>query len=300
MTKGISVHVGVNRVDAPGINVPNLKGCENDAIAMHEIAVANGFNAKEALLSEDATFDRVVAEIEEASAQLEDGDIFLCTFSGHGTRRGTNDLQETDFKDESIVLHDRILIDNMFRRVLWPKFKQGVRIFAVSDSCHSEGVFFVPADTEASESQPVAPLGTAAGVATSPALSSPSDHVTPRDRVIPGDRVIPEHQKELHFELLKEFYEKLRATIPSQPPPINASLLLLGACREHEQAKDGLPHGVFTQALLDVLTQQNPADYNVLVTAIQQKLVGVVPQHPVLTPFPPPNAAFLAQRPFSI
>src|SRR5205814_2346373 len=80
-----------------------------------------------------------------AAGQLTDGDIFLFTFAGHGTQRGAEDPAETDFQDETLVLFDHILIDNVLRRELWPRFAPGVRVVMVSDSCHSGTVFMLPA-----------------------------------------------------------------------------------------------------------------------------------------------------------
>lgn len=288
MAKGISVHVGVNRVNAPGISVPDLRGCENDARAMYDIAHASGFISPGPILSEEATFDRVITEIESAAAQLSDGDIFLFTFSGHGTRHGTDDIDEVDYKDECLVLHDRILVDNVFRRQLWPKFKAGVRVLAISDSCYGGGVFLI---AEALHGIGVSLF--------SPFSREIASKVAEEVVKIEISRTIPEGENQLHFNYLRDFYAALRESLPSGPaPPLSASLLLIGACKEFQQAADGPQHGAFTQALLSVWNT-GPQDYQGFVKAIKQQLAGR-PQEPVLTAAPQPNLAFLAQRPFTI
>lgn len=302
MAKGLSVHVGVNRVNAPGIDVPELRGCESDAWAMNDIARAAGFISDGPILNEKARFDSVIEAIESAASQLSDGDIFLFTFAGHGVRRGAQNLlgEEDDLKDESIVLHDRILLDDVFKSLLWPEFKEGVRILAVADSCHSGSTFL-------SLSGPTLhPVGFPDPGLISTANLGGSDssvlqtlgigEVTADTRV----REIPAEQKEEHLRLLEPFFKGLRERIDSKPESeriVKASLLTLAACKDGETTADNLPHGVFTQALIDVWGNGsfdgNYADFR---NAIQQELLE---QTPVLLP-KKPNPAFAGQRPFTL
>src|SRR5687767_11690455 len=100
MAKGISLHVGVNETIADGIDVSPLEGCVNDAEAMQEIAQSRGFTTQ-LLVQGAATFDAVRSEIRAAAQQLDEGDIFLFTFSGHGTSRAAPaNTDESDFYDE--------------------------------------------------------------------------------------------------------------------------------------------------------------------------------------------------------
>jgi len=297
MAKGISVHVGVSKVRAVGIDVTDLKGCEKDAEAMYAIARDRGFVSDGLLLNEDAIFDRVTGAIRDAAGKLEDGDIFLFTFSGHGTRRGAEDITETDLKDESIVLHDHILIDNVFRRSLWPLFKQGVRIVMVSDSCHSGTVFMTPSF--------MALAGPLTGTHASRPLSPQSRQIpsSDGDEVVstggPLMRTISDSSARRHFSLAEDFYKDLRKKLPTGlAPEIKASLLLLAPCEDDEQTPDGEPHGVFTQALLDVLNDDGSSNYNELIKGIRERLLDR-PQHPVLaTAGHPPQ--FVEQGAFSI
>ena len=65
---GISVHIGVNRVNEKSyypLIVPDLVACENDAIDMQTIAGKIGYKAS-TILSEDATYESVKNAIADA------------------------------------------------------------------------------------------------------------------------------------------------------------------------------------------------------------------------------------------
>ena len=78
--------------------------------------------------------------IESAAGELEAGDIFFFTYSGHGGQvPDTNDEEEGDSSDETWLAYDRQIVDDELY-ALWAKFKPGVRILVLSDSCHSGSV----------------------------------------------------------------------------------------------------------------------------------------------------------------
>src|SRR5687767_3051000 len=85
MTTGISLHIGVNEVDPDHYGSKHqLDGCENDALAMANIASARGFTKITRLLSREATSSAVTTAIDAAALALGKGDIFWLSFSGHG------------------------------------------------------------------------------------------------------------------------------------------------------------------------------------------------------------------------
>ncbi|MDX6574134.1 MAG: hypothetical protein QOE96_87 [Blastocatellia bacterium] len=187
MANGISIHVGVNNLDPLVFNIlllPGLKGCENDAREMFNIA-KNRFNfmARDPFLGPNAKFENVVPAILAAAAELENGGIFLFTFSGHGSQRPDTNHDEADGKDEGIVLFDRILIDDFLRRNLWSQFKPGVRIVGVADCCHGGTALFA---SLLGPHEPVGlpipgPITTHTSAITMSALSAqPSAAVAPR------------------------------------------------------------------------------------------------------------------------
>lgn len=282
MATGISVHVGVNATKAPGLSVQPLLGCENDAEAMRVLARARNFVAVDGnpdvpIIREKATFENVLGKIRLAAEKLVAGDIFLFTFSGHGTRRGADDPQEVDMKDETLVLHDKLLIDNVLRRRLWPKFQAGVRIVMVSDSCHSGGIAMEPLGDSEFESVSSSAGGSVDWVRGegSPAIVRQPAWVRQAGEAPTNAfqvREVSEAQAQEHFNLLKQFYKELRESLPAEAPPLPANVLLLAACQENETTRDGLPNGVFTKALLDVFSANGSKTYKQLMDGIALKL----------------------------
>lgn len=262
MAKGISLHVGVNDTNAPSINVPALEGSENDAVDMRDLAHSRGFTTQ-LLLGVAATFDKVRTEILKAAQELNNGDIFLFTFSGHGTRRGADDQTETDLKDETIVLADKLMVDNVLRRSCWPKFKAGVRVVMVADSCHSGTVAMaMPGNFEGGVEEQV-------------------NKCSARREF--GIRSIPENLAELHFAALPSFYNGIRASLPAgaEAPAIAARVLLLAACKDEETTLDGFPNGVYTKALLDVWSSNGSKTYAQLSQAIAAEVLSTG-NHPTM------------------
>jgi len=137
--RGQSLHLGLNGVNPaayagwPG----TLTGCENDARSMARIAQQEGFQPR-LLLTAAATSQALLQSLADAAAALESGDTFLLTYSGHGGQvPGTT---EADGKDETWVLYDRMVTDNELAAA-FSRFKAGVNLVMVSDSCHSGTVF---------------------------------------------------------------------------------------------------------------------------------------------------------------
>ncbi|MCT7971177.1 caspase family protein [Laspinema olomoucense] len=131
---GKSLHIGVSESE---INRKPLKYCEDDALAMARIAYSKGWSPTP-LFGKEARYETVVRLIKEAAEELEEGDIFWLSFSGHGCKTLDKTGNEFDGYDESLVLSDRILIDDELHH-LWSLFKSGVRILVILDCCHSGG-----------------------------------------------------------------------------------------------------------------------------------------------------------------
>jgi len=296
MPTGISLHVGVNSVRDTFPVFEDLVGCENDAKAMFDIAESRNFSQRKLLLGRDAKYRNVEMEIRAASDVLKAGDIFLFTFAGHGSAEADANHEEPDNQDETILLSDFMLFDDVLERGLWAGFDPGVRILMVSDSCHSGSVSGFLA-TDASRmvrlAEQVYPGDFKAAVTTGISVA-----VDDSMRV----RTISEEAKREHLATYSTFYEKVFKALP--PPdaalPIRASVLLLAACRDDEDTRDGLPHGVFTQALLDVWKGGNfSGNYDDFIRDIGTALQGQ-PQTPIITASGQPNPTFRGQRPFSI
>lgn len=298
MPRGISLHVGVNKASSAFPGAATLSGAENDAREMEKIAIAKGFQTHDLLLGPDATYARVTAKIRAAATALNDGDIFLFTFAGHGFQQVDRDRDEPDRLDETILLFDVELLDDVLRKDLWPCFKAGVRVLMVADSCHSGSVFLVPPD----------PLDAAAKKEILANLEVALDRELPvikRGNEFPVRthegllaRTVSNTTQQMHLSEYREFYRN--TFLPVVKPPINASLLLLGACKDFDTTGDQNPNGVFTTALLKVLKNFDPTTYDDLKKKIQDELIaGGHSQTAVLEPGGL-GASFQGQKPFTV
>lgn len=147
MPKGYSLHIGVNEVDASKYEkeAKPLASCLNDANAMANIASQKKYTKINILENKTATIEKFVFFMKQYAEELEAGDIFLLSFSGHGMQMETIDPEEEeDDMDEGWCFYDGFVRDKYLFQ-LWKLFKKGVRIIIVSDSCYSGDVFrFTP------------------------------------------------------------------------------------------------------------------------------------------------------------
>ena len=233
MPRGISLHIGVNVVDHDHyVDLADLSCCEADAIAMQKIAKKRDFEKTRLLKSKQATRANVTEAIESAAAELKSGDLFLITYAGHGCfvpdinkderkekRRGA----KSDRLDETWCLYDGQQIDDE-RAVLWSKFKKGVRICILSDSCHS-GTTARGGDTKLVQGKGF------------------------------KKRSVPREAANATYEKNKAFYDALQCE-PSAK--LECSLLLISGCQDHESSGEDsdIGHGFFTNALMDLLDKQ--------------------------------------------
>ena len=138
MNRGISIHIGLNYLDTEhySSDVSPLDTCEQDAKDMQSIALAQNFKSSYMFLSENATREAIKSSIATASEELISGDILFLTYSGHGGFILDKSGDEDDKLDETWCLYDGQLLDDELY-YLWSLFNEGVRIFLISDSCHS-------------------------------------------------------------------------------------------------------------------------------------------------------------------
>lgn len=134
-----SLLVGLKSVDAAaygGWNGQNgCWGCELDVDNIEHILKPLGYE-NSILKTQTASANAVLAGLEDASKRCQPGDLFVFYFSGHGGQQPDASGDEQDDKDETLVAYDREITDDELNAV-WPKFKAGVRIFMLSDSCNS-------------------------------------------------------------------------------------------------------------------------------------------------------------------
>lgn len=280
MPQAISLHLGLNAVDAQvyrGWSGP-LRGCENDARAMQEIAAARGFTSQ-LLLGPDATRPNLLAAMARAAAELAADDLLLLTYSGHGASLSDRNGDEPDGRDEAWCLHDGLLIDDEIHHRLC-MFAAGVRVLVVSDSCFSGSVTRDDQTTT-----------TTARVRRPAAVRNGSAAIP--DRRAPGARI-----RAVLRANPDEYAARKAAVATTQALEPAAGIILLAACEDLQTAHDGERHGLFTEALLATWNEGAFASgHDAFLTAIKTR-VGAA-QTPTLFSVGAVEPAFLAARPFT-
>lgn len=131
--KKYSLSFGINKYPNPA---NNLKGCVNDAINWRNILRDKvGFDSI-LFLDSEVNSKNFSNSIIELSQKCIPDDIFVLTYSGHGSSVIDTHNDELDGRDECICLYDKFFIDDEIKS-LFDKFQKGVRICFISDSCHS-------------------------------------------------------------------------------------------------------------------------------------------------------------------
>lgn len=272
-TKGLSLHLGLNRVDPAHYVGWNgaLTACEFDAKDMKALATKQGFTTR-TLLTAQATSAAVITQIQQAATTLKSGDIFFLSYSGHGGQVPDTNGDEVDGQDETWVLFDRELVDDELY-ALWSRFAAGVRIVMLSDSCHSGSVAKVmPTFLRAN------------GIAALP----------PRSRLMPPDVALKTYRRN------KALYDGIQKQTPSaEKARVRATVLLISGCQDNQLSLDGPRNGLFTEKLRKVW---NGAKFTGTHKQFRNKISALMPasQTPNYYKVGAINAAFEAQKPFTI
>ncbi|MGE2717268.1 caspase family protein [Mycolicibacterium litorale] len=245
-----SLHIGLNHVDphAYGGWDGALSGCINDANSMQQVALSRGFEPEQ-LIDGQATADSVRRRLDAAANELTEGDFFFLTYSGHGGQVVDMNADEQDSLDETWCLFDTELVDDSLYGALCA-FQPGVRIFVMSDSCHSETVTRAPV-ARAREERAAAVDGRA--------KRAPLD-VTLRE--------FEAHKDD--YTAQQKWWKPVRT-----PKDAAASVVLIAGCKDDETSMDGPVNGAFTAAFLDVWGNGDyQGDYEQLAQEVRAKLDG--------------------------
>ena len=237
---------------------------------MEDWAGGQGFAAAK-LLTKKATRDAVLKGIAGASKKLKAGDIFLLSYSGHGGQAPDLNGDEPDGKDETWCLYDGQLIDDELYSS-WGAFAAGVRILLLSDSCHSGSV-------------------------------SKAVHYAARSRAGPPPvyRAMPDEVALRVYQGNRKFYDPIlqRRDLARALRMVKASVLLISGCQDNQLSQDGTFNGLFTGTLKTVWNGGTFAgSYRRFHTAIGSKMPP--DQTPKLSLVGAGNAAFIAQKPFTV
>jgi hypothetical protein len=268
MPAGISLHIGLNRVDPDQYEGwdGQLTACEADAKDMAALAKKQGFKSSTLLLTKAATADAVANAILAAARTLKSGDLYFLTYSGHGGQVDDTNGDEEDRMDETWVCYDRQFVDDELYEA-WGKFKAGVRIVVLSDSCHSGTV-----------------------LRAIPAFISGG----PRIRAMPtavGRKVQKAHAR---------LYRKIQSEHPAaEKTKVNASVLLLSGCMDNQTSLDGPRNGLFTGTLKKVW---NGGKFKGSYRKLRDVIVSKMPpnQTPNYYVAGAANPKFETQRPWTI
>jgi metacaspase-1 len=231
MAKGKSIHLGLNSVDPAHYNGwdGQLNACEQDAKDMQRIAEAKGFEST-LLLTKEAKAEPVSEEIRGAASELESGDMLFLTYSGHGGQvPDTNGDEKGDAQDETWVLYDRQLVDDELYE-LWAGFKPGVRIFVLSDSCHS-------------------------GSVTRDLFNALIPQIVEKGMIeeAPRTKDLPRDVQEATYRANEELYRQIQASHTNgEDVEVGASVILISGCQDNQLSLDGDRNGLFTQTMLGV------------------------------------------------
>ncbi len=242
--QALSLHIGLNEVSGAayaGWTGP-LAACEFDANDIAAIARSRGIKPT-LLLGKKGSRANVLAGIRRAAKALAAGDLFLLSYSGHGGQVPDVSGEEADKQDETWCLFDGQLIDDELYFEL-SRFKSGVRILVLSDSCHSGSVVR----------------------AGPPAPGTPHQ----RPKLMPpavGMRVYAEHQA--FYDKLQRDVAKAAGNAEVDPDTalanvaasgrlgaivkkFNPTVILISGCQDNQTSMDGDHNGAFTEQLLKV------------------------------------------------
>lgn len=232
MAKGLSLHIGLNEIDPAHYgNNGELNACISDAEAMRDLAKAQGFGVMNVLTNSQGTRAAVKSGIQEAAKKLKSGDIFLYTYSGHGSQTldlNKDEEEQGDTLDETWCLFDGMLVDDEAYE-LWKNFAPGVRVLVLLDCCHSGSAI-----------KAAAALFAPAAVANKP-----------------KPRVLPLSQAMKTFKSNQTFYKDIQAAAAdlasaNANKKVECSVRLISGCQDNQLSLDGMMNGAFTGQLLNV------------------------------------------------
>jgi subtilisin family serine protease len=285
--KGYSLHIALNAVDPAKYNNWNgqLFGCENDAIIYQTVAEQAKFTSITSLITKKATSVNVLGALKKAAADLEQGDLFLISYSGHGGTIADENGDEDDLQDETWCLYDRQLIDDELFEA-FSAFKAGVRILMFSDSCHSGTVArFVPGDSKELAEQ----------------MKREQEIEDTYTRQGYHSRLVP---KEIQPQI-NAAQDKVLKPVKEKPPVfkknIDAAVMLFAACQDSESARELGENGVFTATIKKIIKSGLFSDINNY-KDLYKKIKAVIPkvQSPNLFVYGKTASAFNTGFPFSI
>ena len=276
MPKGISVHIGLNHVDAAVYSGWDgaLGGCVNDAHDLAAVATAEGYRAQ-TLIDRQATASAVLTTVRAAGGKLRPGDVFLLSYAGHGGQLPdtTSEDDEPAGFDETWVCWDRQLLDYEMHAAL-ASFARDVRIIVVSDTSHSGTITRNPL----APSPPVRTPDGARRARIMPAAVGNSDAVRRRGLY---QKVRHSARAEIRRTMARTRTLTRRQVELRKPTGcLSSRVVLLAGCQDNQVAYDGPGSGAFTAALLAVWDEGRfNGTYRDFLSTIRTRLSSQTPSY---------------------
>ncbi len=279
--RGLALCIGINAVDRTHYlgTFPDLNCAEFDALDMSDMFNALAFSAVEVLLGPNASRRKVMNAFGTLSDNAVAGDLVVITYSGHGSQVPDSNSNESDGQDETWCLHDSQLLDDEIF-VMLSKFRPGVRVLIVSDSCHSGTVF---------------------EVSLNEGMMAPDIEADVITRDMPkGAAMLTNHAHSRQIKARQAEVAALGFAQPEADLPIAASVRLLSACTDGQLAFEDVSNGHFTSRMKVALSQPGgfTGNYEAFRAAVQNLMRS--DQSPELRSLGAANPAFDGQRPFQI
>ena len=277
MSKGYGIHIGLNYVNPKyydGDWDGKLSFCVKDAEAMEALVTKEKYHQTIPLYNENATRENVGRALVDMSKTCQPEDILVLTYSGHGGSLPDKNGDEEDRVDETWCLYNGHMIDDELNN-LYALFQEGVRIFVISDSCHSGTVSRI-------QSNRIDELFT---------------------RMIKESGLIQKsmtgHQARISYLKNKAYYDAILNANKRDLSDVKASVKLLSGCQDNQKSYEGWGHGVLTERVMEVWDKGR---YRGNYARFHQRIVAEMPdyQSPNLFDTGKKNPAFDAQKPFEI
>jgi hypothetical protein len=241
-----------------------LAVCENDAKDFALYLASRKINNRLLLLTKAATRGAVKNALDAAAKTLVRGDLFVVYYSGHGGNEIPDvNNDEKDGFDETWCLYDGELIDDELL-LTWRKFKAGVRIIVISDSCFSGDIVkFNPLHLKLDKTK---------------AMPAQIGHTT--------------------YKKNKSFYDKVLASVkddtlkeekknPGFRSKIKATILQIASSQEWQPSipeTDNFPNNsLFTGVFMQQLKNKKLSTYNQLIKETKKKMPDYqTPKHKII------------------
>ena len=176
-------------------------------------------------MADQATAENVSNAIAEAAGQLEAGDLLFVTYSGHGGQMPDPDREESDAPGRDLGAVRSPAARRRALRALGASFKPGVRIFVLSDSCHSGSV-------------------TRAGQEEYRSIRKEEQRAT---------KELPADVQAKTFRAHRDEYAAIKRSHPEgDDVEVGATVQLISGCKDEQLSLDGVSNGLFTENLLAV------------------------------------------------